>query len=178
MLVLGCGTIGIGVVAAAVRKGAMVIAVDIDDSKHDQAKKFGAPYTINSSRGEVAAICRELTEGQGVSVAIEAIGLPETFRLAVEAVAYAGRVVYVGYAKEEVRYDTTHFVRKELDILGSRNALRVFPAVIKMMETADSTFLDLVTRVYPFDEAAQAFRDWDSAPGDVTKILIDVQAAS
>jgi threonine dehydrogenase-like Zn-dependent dehydrogenase len=49
-------------------------------------------------------------------------------------VAFAGRVVYVGYAKSEVCYDTTNFVRKELDIIGSRNVSRVFPAVIRMLE--------------------------------------------
>ncbi|MFC2015352.1 zinc-binding alcohol dehydrogenase family protein [Chloroflexota bacterium] len=178
VLVLGCGTIGIGVVAAAVRKGATVIAVDIDDSKLAQAQRFGAHHAVNSTRQDVMAASSELTGGEGVSVAIEAVGLPETFRLAVEAVAFAGRVVYVGYAKKDVCYDTNHFVRKELDILGSRNALRVFPAVVKMMETGDSPFLELVTRVYPFEGAPRAFRDWDASPGNVTKILIDVATAS
>jgi threonine dehydrogenase-like Zn-dependent dehydrogenase len=178
VLVLGCGTIGLGVVAAAVRKGATVIAVDIDDSKLAQAQRFGAHDLINSSRHDVLAACRELTAGEGVAVAIEAIGLPETFRLAVEAAAFAGRVVYVGYAKDRVCYDTTHFVRKELDILGSRNALRVFPAVVKMMETGDFPFLELITCVYPFDEAPRAFQDWDASPGNVTKILVDVESSS
>ena len=89
---------------------------------------------------------------------------------------FAGRVVYVGYAKREVSYETTLFVRKELDILGSRNALRVFPAVIKMLEKREHPYGDLITRVYSFDDVAQAFRDWDAAPGDFAKILIDLQA--
>jgi threonine dehydrogenase-like Zn-dependent dehydrogenase len=100
--------------------------------------------------------------------------LPETFRLAVEAVAFAGRVVYVGYAKSEVCYDTTDFVRKELDIMGSRNALHVLPAVIKMLEKRQQPFADLITEIYPFDRTAQAFRDWDADPTKFTKILIDV----
>jgi threonine dehydrogenase-like Zn-dependent dehydrogenase len=84
--------------------------------------------------------------------------------------------VYVGYAKEDVSYDTTNFVRKELDIMGSRNALRVFPAVIKMMEKRQQPFMDLITKIYPFDEAARAFHDWDAAPGKFTRILISVKA--
>jgi len=103
------------------------------------------------------------------------VGLPQTFRLAVEAVAFAGRVVYVGYAKKEVAYDTTPFVRKELDIMGARNALRVFPAVIKMLEQRRQPFMDLVTQVYPFAQAAAAFADWDANPGRFAKIMIDVK---
>jgi threonine dehydrogenase-like Zn-dependent dehydrogenase len=176
VLVIGCGTIGVGVIAAAVRKGATVMAADIDDAKLAEAKKFGAHCTINSGKQDVLAVINEMTNREGVGVAIEAVGLPETFRLAVDVVAFAGRVVYVGYAKEEVSYDTTKFVRKELDVMGSRNALRVFPAVIKMMEKQQQPFMNLITAIYPFAETARAFRDWDAAPGKFTKILIDLKA--
>ena len=174
VLVIGCGAVGIGVIAAASRKGATVIVTDIDEAKLAVAEKFGAHYTMNSARQDVLALVNELTNSEGVSVVIEAVGLPETFRLAVEAVAFAGRVVYVGYAKQEVCYDTTNFVRKELDIMGSRNALRVFPAVIKMLEKREQPFMELITKIYPFAEAAQAFAHWDAAPGKFTKILIDL----
>jgi threonine dehydrogenase-like Zn-dependent dehydrogenase len=111
VLVIGCGTIGIGLIAAAARKGATVIATDIDAAKLADARKFGAQHTINSAQQDVLATVHELTLSEGVSVAIEAVGLAETFRLAVEAAAFAGRVVYVGYAKSQVSYDTTEFVR-------------------------------------------------------------------
>jgi threonine dehydrogenase-like Zn-dependent dehydrogenase len=111
---------------------------------------------------------------KGVNVAIEAVGLPLTFRQAVEAVCFAGRVVYVGYAKKDVTYDTTSFVRKELDILGSRNALRVFPAVIKMLAGRQFPFTDLISATYPFTQAATALSDWNQNPGRFTKILIDI----
>jgi len=176
VLVIGCGTVGMGAITAAARKGATVIAVDVDDEKLIGAQKLGAQISVNSARQDVLAVARDLTGGEGVSVAIEAVGLPDTFRLAVEAVAFAGRVVYVGYAKQEVCYDATSFVRKELDILGARNALRVFPAVIKMLEKRERPFTDLITRIYPLADAAQAFRDWDAAPGKFTKMLIDVTA--
>jgi L-galactonate 5-dehydrogenase len=176
VLVLGSGTIGMGAIVAAARKGATVMAVDVDDAKLATAQRFGAAYTIHSGREDVIARVRDLTGGEGPSVVIEAIGLPETFRLAVEAVAYAGRVVYIGYAKHEVTYDSAYFVKKELDIMGSRNALRVFGAVIKMLEKRERPFTDLITRVYPFEETPQAFVDWNAAPGKFSKILIDLAA--
>lgn len=176
VLVIGCGTIGMGVVAAAARKGATVIVSDIDDGKLAQAQTFGAHYTINSTREDVLTRINELTKNEGVDVAIEAVGLPDTYRMAVEAAAFTGRVVYVGYAKKEVTYDTTNFVRKELDIVGSRNALLVFPAVIKMLEVGGKPFEDLISRIYPVAQTAQALADWSEAPGKFTKILIDLKA--
>jgi threonine dehydrogenase-like Zn-dependent dehydrogenase len=173
-LVIGCGAVGIGVIAAAARKGATVIAADIDAAKLANAEKFGAQHTINSAEQDLLSMVNDLTDHEGVSVVIEAAGLPATFRLAIEAACYAGRVVYIGYAKQEVCYDTTDFVRKELDIMGSRNALRVFPAVIKMLERQEQPFKSLVSKIYSFAEAASAFGDWDARPGQFTKILIEV----
>ena len=178
VLVMGAGTVGIGVIAAAARKGATVIALDVDDSKLAQARKFGAMHVINSQRQNPLDMVADLTNGEGVSVAVEAVGLPQTYRLAIEAVSYAGRVVYVGYAKHEVSYDATDFVRKELDILGSRNALRVFPAVMKMLAQREFPFTDLISAIYPFEQTADALRDWDAHPGRFSKILIDIKRSS
>ena len=175
VLVIGCGTIGMGAIAASARKGATVIVADIDGGKLQLAVRFGAQHTINSTAQDLLEEVARHTGGEGASVAIEAVGLPQTFRQAVEAVCYAGRVVYVGYAKKEVCYDTTCFVRKELDIRGSRNALRVFPAVIQMLAGRQQPFGELITRVYPIKQAEQAFRDWDADPGSFTKILIDMR---
>jgi len=76
VLVIGCGTIGIGAIAAAARKGATVIVTDIDDSKLEMAQKFGAQHTINSTRQDVLAEIHKLTSDEGVNVTIEAVGLP------------------------------------------------------------------------------------------------------
>ena len=78
---------------------------------------------------------------------IEAVGLPATFRAAVEEVAFAGRVVYIGYSKKPVEYDTRHFVQRELDVLGSRNALPDdFRAVIAYLESGLLPVDDVVTQ--------------------------------
>jgi threonine dehydrogenase-like Zn-dependent dehydrogenase len=174
VLAIGCGTIGMGAIAASVRKGATVIAADIDEGKLGMARRFGAQHTANSATHDVLEEVLWLTDGEGVRVAIEAVGLPQTYRLAVEAVCYAGRVVYIGYAKKQVVFDMTDFVRKELDIRGSRNALRVFPAVIAMLERRQQPFPDLISRVYPFERTGQALAEWDANPGAVTKILLEI----
>jgi len=177
VVVLGCGAIGLGAVAGAAFAGARVIAVDIDQAKLAIAAKAGAAETVNSTRQDLAQTVSKLTGGDGPDVVIEAIGLAETFRAAVEIVAFAGRVVYIGYAKQPVAYETKLFVQKELDIRGSRNAMAEdFLRVIKMLRGGSFPTAQLVTRTYPLTEAGRALADWDADPPAFTKILIDLDA--
>jgi threonine dehydrogenase-like Zn-dependent dehydrogenase len=175
VLIFGIGAIGMGALAACVRKGATIIVADIDDNKLEHAKRMGAHYTVNSKKENLAEFVADFTNNEGVNVAIEAAGIPATFKQAVELVTFAGRVVYIGYTKKEVDFDTKLFVRKELNILGSRNALHVFPSVLKMLEKRELPFESLISKIYPFDQAGQALADWDANPGAVTKLLIDVK---
>ncbi len=104
--VFGCGGVGLGAVAGAAFRGAAVIAVDLDEAKLATARKAGAAHTVNTAQINLHEHLAQLTNGRGPDVIIEAIGLPQTFRAAVEEVAFTGRVVYIGYAKEEVAYET------------------------------------------------------------------------
>ncbi len=173
--VMGCGGVGLGAVAGAAFRGAMVIGVDLDDAKLATALKAGAMHTVNTARADLHARLVELTDGRGPDVIIEAIGLPQTFRAAVEEVAYTGRVVYIGYAKEPVAYETRLFVQKELDILGSRNALpQDFREVISMLEAQRFPVEDAVTHMAAMEEAAAILGAWDREPARFTKIMIEV----
>jgi len=176
VLVFGCGMIGLGAIAgAALLKGARVIAVDVDDTKLELARKAGAADAINSKTENLRERLRNLTQGDGPSVAIEAVGLPATFRAAVDEVAFASRVVYIGYAKEAVSYETKYFVMKELDILGSRNAtMHNFADVIGVLETGRYPVADTITRCVSFEAAAQALAAWADNPAKVTKIHVEL----
>ena len=116
------------------QRGATVVASDIDDEKLALAKEMGASYTINTMKDDVHARLREITSGFGPDVIIEAVGSVPTYQMAVNEVAFTGRVVCIGYAKSEVSFHTKYFVQKELDIRGSRNAQpSEFRAVIVLM---------------------------------------------
>jgi threonine dehydrogenase-like Zn-dependent dehydrogenase len=130
---------------------------------------------VNGRTGSLHDRLQRLTGGDGPDVVIEAVGLAETFVAAVTEVAVAGRVVYIGYAKAPVTFDTTQFVKKELDILGARNATADdFRAVIDLLRARHFPVADAVTRVVPLSEAADALRMWDADPGAVTRIQVDV----
>ena len=173
--VFGCGGVGLGAVAGAAFRGAKVIGIDLEDAKLETARKAGATHTINTAEGNLHVPLVELTGGRGPDVVIEAIGLPQTFRAAVEEVAFTGRVVYIGYAKEQVAYETRLFVQKELDILGSRNAQpEDFRDVIRMLEAHRFPVEDAVTHVVPLDEAPAILEAWSREPARFTKIMVDV----
>jgi threonine dehydrogenase-like Zn-dependent dehydrogenase len=173
--IFGCGGVGLGAVAAAAFRGASVIAIDVDDKKLSIAQKAGARHVINSTRDEVHARLQEISAGHGPDVIIEAIGRPETFRAAVEEVCFTGRVVYIGYAKDHVSYETRLFVQKELDIMGSRNALpEDFKEVIRMFEQKRFPTADAISATVPLKDGPAILRAWSENPAAYTKIMIAV----
>jgi threonine dehydrogenase-like Zn-dependent dehydrogenase len=173
--VFGCGGVGLGAVSGAAFRGATVIAIDVDDGKLATARKAGAAHGINTTAADLHGQLADLTNGRGPDVCIEAIGLPQTFRAAVEEVAFTGRVVYIGYAKEQVAYETRLFVQKELDILGSRNAQpEDFRDVIRMLEAKQFPVEDAITHTISLADAPDIFAEWDREPSRFGKIMIEV----
>ena len=172
--VFGTGMVGIGAVAGAAARGAVVIAVDIDDRKLEIARKAGAVYTVNSLSQDLHESLSALTGGDGPDVVIEAVGSPKTYIEAVEEVAFTGRVVYIGYAKSPVEFETRLFVQKELDVYGSRNCLGDFPAVIAMLEKRTFPVDELITREIGLEDAGDAIAEWDMDPASITKILVRI----
>lgn len=178
VLVFGCGGVGLGAVAASAFRGAVTIGVDIDDAKLAVAREAGAEHTIHSQRQPTAAIVADLTDGHGPDVVIEAVGTPDTFRAAVEIVAYTGRVIYIGYAKEPVTYETRLFVQKELDIRGARNALpEDFRQVITMLEQHRFPVQSAISTVASIEDAPEILSAWSTDPSRFTKIMISLDQA-
>jgi 2-desacetyl-2-hydroxyethyl bacteriochlorophyllide A dehydrogenase len=175
VVVLGCGAVGLGAIAGAARRGARVVAVDVDAGKLTIARKAGASETIDSRAGALSDRLGSLTGGEGADVVVEAVGLPETFVAAVHEAAFTARVVFIGYAKSPVTFDTSQFVKKELDIMGSRNATAAdFVAVIEMLRDGAFPVADAVTRVVGLDDAGAALHDWSRDPSAITRIHVDL----
>jgi threonine dehydrogenase-like Zn-dependent dehydrogenase len=173
VLVIGCGMVGMGAVVRSVQRGATVVAADIDDDKLALAHEMGASYTINTRTEDVHARLREMTSGFGPDVVIEAVGSSPTYQMAVDEVAFTGRVICIGYAKSEVSFQTKYFVQKELDIRGSRNAQPSdFRAVIHYLERGTCPVDRLISREVTPEEASQAMQQWADAPGKVFRILV------
>jgi threonine dehydrogenase-like Zn-dependent dehydrogenase len=168
--------VGMGAVVRSAQRGATVVAVDIDDDKLVLARQMGASYTINSKTEDIHARLLEMTSGFGPDVVIEAVGSAPTYQMAVDEVAFTGRVICIGYAKTEVSFQTKYFVQKELDIRGSRNAQPSdFRAVIHYLERGTCPVDQLISRVVKPEEAFEAMQQWDVSPGKVFRILVDFE---
>jgi S-(hydroxymethyl)mycothiol dehydrogenase len=118
--VIGCGGVGDAAVLGARLAGARtIIAVDVDDRKLDWARQFGATYTINSRSGDPVEQIRELTDGNGADVVIEAVGRPETYKQAFYGRDLAGTVVLVGVPTPAMQLDLPL-----LDVFGRGGSLK------------------------------------------------------
>ncbi|MEE3383672.1 MAG: zinc-binding alcohol dehydrogenase family protein [Prevotella sp.] len=174
VFVIGCGMVGMGAVVRSVQRGATVVAADIDDEKLALARQMGASYTINTLTDDVHQRLMEMTSGFGPDVVIEAVGNPHTYQMAVDEVAFTGRVICIGYAKTEVSFQTKFFVQKELDIRGSRNAQPSdFRAVIHYLEKGQCPVDALISSVVKPESAPEAMSQWAETPGKVFRILVD-----
>ncbi|MDR0385188.1 MAG: zinc-binding alcohol dehydrogenase family protein [Prevotellaceae bacterium] len=172
--VTGCGMIGVGAVVRAAIRGAKVIAIDIDDAKLELAKRLGATFTVNSLTENTHERLQDITGKQGPDVIIEAVGAPQTYRMAIDEVAFTGRVVCIGYAKTEIAFDTKYFVQKELDIRGSRNAMpEDFRAATEYLKRGTCPKNELISGIYPPEKAAEALEKWKANPGQVFRMLIE-----
>ena len=174
VMVIGCGMVGMGAIVRSALRGATVVAADIDDGKLELARQMGASYTINTRTEDVHARLMEMTGGFGPDVVIEAVGSTPTYQMAVDEVAFTGRVVCIGYSKNDVTFHTGLFVKKEINIHGSRNALPSdFEAVIRYLQRGTCPKDELISAVVKPDEALSAMQKWVEAPGKVFRILVD-----
>ena len=118
--VIGCGGVGDAAIAGARLAGAhTIIAVDIDDRKLEWAKDFGATHTVNSTQTDAVEAIRDLTGGNGVDVAIEAVGNPATYEQAFFARDLAGTVVLVGVPSPDMKIELPM-----LEVFGRGGALK------------------------------------------------------
>ena len=118
--VIGCGGVGTAAVMGARLAGAAkIIAVDIDDSKLATALRLGATHSVNSRSGDPVQAIRELTDGNGADVVIEAVGRPETYQQAFYARDLAGTVVLVGVPTPQMTLELPL-----LDVFGRGGALK------------------------------------------------------
>lgn len=173
VLVVGAGPIGLLALLAAKLKGAQVTVADINRARLDKATELGADHVIDSSTDFDVQV-KELTSGDGFDAAFECAGRPSTFLNCLQAVAFRGRVVMIGIGKDNLDFAYAMIQTKELDIFGSRNALK--DDFVELIDYAHSGAVDLhslITRVATIDEAPDAFDEAVTHPERVIKTLIE-----
>ncbi len=178
--VFGCGGVGNAALEGARLAGAKtIIAVDIDDQKLEWAKDFGATHTVNSANEDPVEKIRELTDGNGVDVAIEAIGLPQTYEQAFYARDLAGTVVLVGVPNPEMKIELPY-----IELFGRGGALksswygdclpsRDFPMLIDLYLQGRLNLDGFVTETIDLDAVEEAFHKMEGGGVLRSVVVID-----
>lgn len=177
VLVLGAGAIGLLTMLAARTQGAEVWIADVVASRLEVATSLGAAGTVDLSTDSIDSVVRAATGGDGFDVVFEATGLPVSFLNAIEAAAFGARLVLIGNGTREVALNQSALIKKELDVLGSRNSRGVFETLIDLLERGVVDVSPLRTRIVPFTEAKQALEDAAAGASDDIKVLIEFPTA-
>ena len=162
--VIGCGGVGDAAIAGAQVAGAgVIIAVDVDPTKLEWARRFGATHTVDATADDPVEQIRALTGGNGADVVIEAVGRPETYRQAFFARDLAGTLVQVGVP------DPTMTVELPMiELFGRGGALksswygdclptRDFPLLIGLYLSGRLDLDGFVSETIPLDQVEEAF---------------------
>ena len=174
VLVVGAGTIGVLAAIAARSRGARVWICDVAPKKLSYALRFGLEGAVlNDGPEALPRAVKEITGGDGFDVTVECVGLPSTFQNCLDAACFGGRVAVIGVGKHNIDLDFTIIQKKELNIFGSRNALTTdFEDLIDTVKARGLKLDDVITDVYPFDEAARAFEEFDRGANSMLKVMI------
>ena len=160
--VVAVGGVGSNIVQIARAFGAsQVIAIDVADDKLEAVKAFGATATINSTTQDAREEVLKLTNGRGVDVSFEALGIPSTWNTALDVLADGGRMVPIGLGAglQTAEVEINRTVRRSQSILGSYGARtrQDLPAVVDLAARGIINYDDLVTRRFSLDEAAAGY---------------------
>jgi len=175
VLVIGAGTIGVLAAVSARALGAKVYIADIAKGKIEYAVNTFelAGGILNDTAENFTRKIAECTEGKGFDVTIEAVGLPSTFQNCIDAVAFGGKVIQIGVGKKNLDFDFTLLQKKELNVFGSRNALKKdFLALIDLVKRGKVDLEKIITNTYKMEDAAKAFEDFDKNAASMLKVVL------
>jgi propanol-preferring alcohol dehydrogenase len=158
----GIGPMGGAGILLAKGRGARVIAVDILESRLEQARGLGADETINSKEENPVARLHELTGGRGVDVAIDSSGSPAGQNAALDSAATFGRVAFIGESRQTEINPSDQLIRKLLTVIGAWYfPIWEWPDITRFVVDHEITVEKLITHRFPLDDAANAFRMFD-----------------
>lgn len=185
VLVIGSGPIGLAVMAFAKHAGAKVIAMDINEERLGFCKKWAkADETINASevahssntgQFDVKQRLTELTNGEFPIAVFDATGNATSMKNSFELVAHGGKLIFVGLVKGEISFSDPEFHKRELTLMGSRNAtVADFQHVVEVLSSKSLDISQYITHRATFDQMIDNFEYWLNPTSKVIKAIVEV----
>ncbi|MGD0159330.1 MAG: zinc-binding dehydrogenase [Candidatus Bathyarchaeia archaeon] len=172
--VFGVGGLGMNAVQLSTLAGARVIAVDILDQKLALAKEFGAEETINSKIEDPIHRILQITNGNGVDVAFEFVGLPTTLEQAIASVRRGGKVVLAGVGTQKANLSMRDMTAKEIEIIGVQGfvAHTEYPALIDMVVHGRLDVKKMISQTVPLEEVNRGLDILEKQIGNPIRVVL------
>ena len=173
VLVIGAGAIGIFAAVSAKLKGAEVYISDVFEKRLENALKFGVDGIIDVSKEDLLERTKEITNGNGFDICIEAVGQSTTFLNCIDAAAFGADIILIGNGKKETTFNHSILLKKELNVYGSRNALKKdFLELIDLISSGKINVDHIVSDIFDKEDAIKGFDALVHNDGSRFKVLI------
>jgi alcohol dehydrogenase len=174
--VVGAGPVGLSAISCArLFSPSHIIAIDLSDSRLKAASEFGADVTINDSVQDAAAVIRDLTGRLGADVAIEAVGTPETFELAVKAARPGGRIANIGVHGKPALLHLEEQWDRDITITTGLVDASSTPTLMRLISTGQLDAGRFVTHRFGLDDFEQAYDVFGDAGNGALKVVLTRQ---
>ncbi|MCM3478193.1 zinc-dependent alcohol dehydrogenase family protein [Caldibacillus thermoamylovorans] len=172
--IIGAGPVGMAaLLTAQFYSPAEIIMVDLNDSRLDTALKFGATKAINSGDGRAIEKIKEYTNGKGVDVAIEAVGIPATFDICQEIVKPGGYIANVGVHGKPVEFHIEKLWISNITLTTGLVNTSTTPMLLKTVTSKKLQPEQLITHRFTFDQFLEAYDVFkQAAENEAMKVII------
>lgn len=178
-LVIGAGMIGLLTVQALRAAGcARILIADVDESRLKLAEAVGATATLHASGDDLVAEVLRISNGLGVDLAVEAVGIDATVRTVVECVRKGGAVTLVGNVAAEVTLPLQKVVTRQIRLQGSCASAGEYPQAIDLMASGAIQVKPLITAVAPLEEGPRWFERLYSREPNLMKVILTPGASA
>lgn len=174
--IVGAGPIGMGVLQVAKSRGARILMVDTNASRLDFCRDvLGAHAVANPQDTDVAELIIQLNGGALADVVFDATGNPRAMQAGFDLAGHGGRYVLVSVVKADITFNDPDFHKKELTLIGSRNATREdFDCVVSLMESGDINATAMITHRAPLADVPTQMPQWCDPVNKVIKAMINI----
>jgi alcohol dehydrogenase len=172
--IVGAGPIGLAaVMTAKLLTPGRIVVIDLADARLEKAREFGADVTINNGRTDAAAEVMELTEGLGADVAIEAVGVPETFELCTELIRPGGRVANVGVHGHPATLHLERLWIRDVTITTGLVDTFTIPKLLRLIAEGRLDPTPFATHRFELEEMTEAYDTFsDAAATNALKVVL------
>ena len=162
--IVGAGPVGMAtLLTAQFYSPSRIILIDLDEERLSVGKELGATDTINSSKENAIETLMKLTDGVGVDVAIEAVGIPATFDICQKAISPGGRIANVGVHGTSVELHLEELWIKNITLTTGLVSTYSTPMLLETLKSGKVEPSKLVTHRYDLDQMMEAYEVFGNA---------------